>query len=85
MDDVATISRGIECIMVITDDGSLWNLNFNFERDYPKHMMSDIVAVSTAFNHVIALGNDGSLWAWDAASGLELGEPIHITDNIMLP
>jgi len=96
MDDVISVSAGLNHTMAIRGDDSLWVWGVNEIGDvlrYPIKVMDNIVAVSAGWGHSMAVKSDGSLWTWGHNAHGQLGDgtrensnsPIQIMDNVKLP
>jgi len=84
MNDVVSVSAGVNHTMAIKADGSLWawGLNSwgllgdgtNINRHTPVMIMEEVIAVSAGRNHTMAIRYDGSLWAWGSNERGLLGD-----------
>ena len=69
--------------MAITEDGGLWNLAFEEQRNddgsiqwdpAPERIKGDVISVSIGRSFVMVLKNDGSLWTWGSNGVGQLGD-----------
>jgi uncharacterized protein YkwD len=84
LSDVATVSTGINFVMALKTDGTLWSWGANNEgqlgdrtntnRATPKQIMENIVYVTTGFFSTYAIDTTGRLWAWGNNSDNRLGD-----------
>lgn len=84
MDNVRQASAGLQFIMVVRNDGSLWGWGHNEsgqlgngttdESPRPIRILDNVRQVSAGAAHAMAIRNDGSLWAWGDNESCQLGD-----------
>lgn len=86
MEDVKSVSLGIDCAAAIKKDGTLWmwgksthgQLTDKITNDTstPQLVMKDVKNVEIGDHYVLALKEDGSLWSWGCNKYAQLGRSL---------
>jgi len=86
MSDVKDVSAGLDVILALRTDNSLWAWGIYSGRDtrptpnstnrrlyYPVKIMDNVIKISAGRYHALALKSDGTVWAWGKNSDGEIG------------
>jgi alpha-tubulin suppressor-like RCC1 family protein len=98
LSDVATVAGGINYIVALKSDGSVWAWGYNYsgqlgddstiDRHTPvpvSGLSSGVTAIAAGGSHTVALKSDGSVWAWGYNYYGQLGDNTTIDRHTPVP